>query len=453
MRRALTLVVANLLLCGVLLEGAALVVFYYQHGWLFYVDPYRPTYTAPAAGGAAGGERSGEPGGDALTSIGLHPYFGPTHRPGIPFDVPPALRATPRPPTPTNNFGFVSPVDYPIARRDARQFFVGIFGGSVATWFCEVGATTLLDDLRAAPSLRGRELVPVCLSHEGYKQPQQLLILSYFLSLGQPLDLVVNIDGFNEVALGAINDAKGWASSMPSAMHLEPLQAVIDQSTLTPEKVERLAAITRDRQQLVRLARRANRTRSAALEFFYARWFERVSARYQAEQAAFDAAPAAPSSASVLHVTPRLAPRTADGPFADMAANWASASLTMRDLLTARGIPYLHVLQPNQYFSKRRFTDEERRVALSEQSPFKPGAEQGYPFLVRQFETGMLTGVPGEVNGVALFDEGPAGAVYMDNCCHLTLEGNTALAHAISRAALALPGGLVRAGQGAAARH
>ena len=41
--------------------------------------------------------------------------------------------------------------------------------------------------------LDGREPVPLCFSHEGYKQPQQLLVLSYFLSLGQPFDLVINM--------------------------------------------------------------------------------------------------------------------------------------------------------------------------------------------------------------------------------------------------------------------
>ena len=62
--------------------------------------------------------------------------------------------------------------------------------------------------------------MPLCLSHEGYKQPQQLLVPTYFLSIGQVFDLVVNIDGFNEVALSSVNHQRGLDISMPSAMHL-----------------------------------------------------------------------------------------------------------------------------------------------------------------------------------------------------------------------------------------
>ena len=56
----------------------------YQHGWLFYLDPYRPAIALIE-----------EAPGQGLTAVGLHPYFGPTHRPGIPFDLPPELRGVP----------------------------------------------------------------------------------------------------------------------------------------------------------------------------------------------------------------------------------------------------------------------------------------------------------------------------------------------------------------------
>ncbi len=35
----------------------------------------------------------------------------------------------------------------------------------------------------------------------GYKQPQQLLALTYFLSLGAEYDLIINLDGYNEIVL------------------------------------------------------------------------------------------------------------------------------------------------------------------------------------------------------------------------------------------------------------
>jgi hypothetical protein len=40
-----------------------------------------------------------------------------------------------------------------------------------------------------------------------YKQPQQLITLSYLLSLGAKFDYIINIDGFNEVTLPIIENS------------------------------------------------------------------------------------------------------------------------------------------------------------------------------------------------------------------------------------------------------
>ena len=83
------------------------------------------------------------------------------------------------------------------------------------------------------------------MAHEGYKQPQQALVLAYFLSIGQPFDLVINIDGLNEVALSPLNNQQNLDISMPSASHFIPLINLIDKGSLTPQRLESLAAIAR----------------------------------------------------------------------------------------------------------------------------------------------------------------------------------------------------------------
>ncbi|HVZ24254.1 MAG TPA: hypothetical protein VG871_24445, partial [Vicinamibacterales bacterium] len=123
--RALALLAINVVVFCILAEAVGLAVFEYQHGWVFYLDPYRPTYP-PITSETTGG----------LTDVGLHPYFGPTHRPGIPVIPAENLRdpeAKGEPPESTNNFGFTSRYQYPVPRGD-RQFLVGIFGGSVGAW-------------------------------------------------------------------------------------------------------------------------------------------------------------------------------------------------------------------------------------------------------------------------------------------------------------------------------
>ena len=38
----------------------------------------------------------------------------------------------------------------------------------------------------------------------GYHQPQQVILLSYLLAQGGEFDVFVNIDGFNEIAVGPV---------------------------------------------------------------------------------------------------------------------------------------------------------------------------------------------------------------------------------------------------------
>ncbi len=429
--RVLTRLVAGLLLLVVFAEAAALTVTYFETGWLFYTNPHRVPRPIPAQAEHR-----------ALTGDALHPYFGPTHRPGLSFDVPEDLRpraAGQPPPTParTNNFGFVSTTDYPIRRTTGWQFFVGIFGGSVALWFCQVGADRLFDQLRKSPALAGREIVPVCLAHEGYKQPQQLLVLSYFPSLGQPFDLVINLDGFNEVALGALNDQRGNDFTMPSVQHLDPMVELIDASSLTPEKAEALGDISRLQRRLAVWARRSNAARSAAVHFVSGRISALLERQQRDAVTRFGSLPSNAGATSIVRVTPKTEARSGDALFSAIARQWADASATMQELLAARGVPYIHVLQPNQYASGRTFPDAERAIAFIGASPFKPGAMQGYPHLLSDASLKTLRDRHVRfVDATKAFD-GTAGQVYWDNCCHYTRLGNQIMADVIAGAVLA----------------
>jgi len=132
--------------------------------------------------------------------------------------------------------------------------------------------------------------------------------------------------------------------------------------------------------------------------------------------------------------SPKLRTREGAALWQDIARGWQQSSLLMQQMLATRGARYVHVLQPNQYFTTRPFAAGEAGVALLAESPFKPGAEQGYPELERVAASGALAkaGVT-FVDGVHLFDAERA-AVYIDNCCHYTRRGYEILADAIARA-------------------
>jgi hypothetical protein len=234
-------------------------------------------------------------------------------------------------------------------------------------------------------------------------------------------------------ALGALNDRSGIDVSMPSATHLQPLVNLIDQATLTPEKIESLAAISADKRRLNAVAERLNGNRLASVNLVLEQYHRVVSRRLVAEQFRFATLPSNPPEASVAYVTPRTRERDGRQLYEDIAAMWAAGSVLMHDALAARGARYVHVLQPNQYVTSRRFTDAEARVALNPASPFREAAA-GYPVLLRTAAAGALASRRVRfIDGTRLFDREPA-AVYSDDCCHYTIRGNEVLADAIAAA-------------------
>src|SRR5207237_3069481 len=76
---------------------------------------------------------------------------------------------------------------------------IAFVGGSFAVGFAEHGAPRLLARLSELPAYRGKKLVPLNLAAGGYKEPQQLMSIVYLLALGGEIDLLVNLDGFNEI--------------------------------------------------------------------------------------------------------------------------------------------------------------------------------------------------------------------------------------------------------------
>ena len=404
-------------------ELLGLAAYYIDAGALFYVHrkTYSPLLPAPS---------------DRLVlAEAVHPYFGFTHRPGTPFDIPELLRSGGAPARlTTNNFGFVAPVDYPFHKTHPNQFAIGLFGGSVGVWFCQFGAPRLVEHLKQSPSFRDRDIVPLCFSHEGYKQPQEAIVLAYFLALGQPFDLVVNIDGFNDVALASLNNARGLEISMPSVQHLDPLISAVNQSALTPDKLDTLAAIFRDRRRLIALQETIARNRVASINVVLDVYYSRLRDRYVRELGRFSTLPANPIDNAFVQTAPPTRVRDGEAVFADIATVWAQSSIEMHELLAARNVPYYHFLQPNQYYGARRFTDAERTTARNDASPYKRSVEKGYPALIMAAATLRQRGVRFFDTTRALDRE--AAPMYIDDCCHYTVAGNRALADAVGAAIL-----------------
>lgn len=117
--------------------------------------------------------------------------------------------------------------------------------------------------------------------------------------------------------------------------------------------------------------------------------------------------------------------------YRDLVALWSESSLQIHRLAKANEIQYFHFLQPNQYVpGSKPMGGREAALALSDRSPYREGAERGYPLLIRGGRALRDAGVAfGDLTGVFREVEAP---VYRDSCCHVNELGDQILAGAIA---------------------
>src|SRR5262245_12045121 len=123
--------------------------------------------------------------------------------------------------------------DFPVVERAADEFIVGIFGGSVAG---AVAFAAQQDDLlqrllQHHPGYAAKQIRVLNFAIGAHKQPQQLQILAYYLSIGQKFDAVVTIDGFNEVRVGSENAEAGVSVDFPGTTWRLLMQHIDEQAT------------------------------------------------------------------------------------------------------------------------------------------------------------------------------------------------------------------------------
>lgn len=359
-----------------------------------------------------------EEGTSLMTDMRLHPFFGWARKSGDVF----------------NNHGFLTSYDYPFVKQNENQFIVGVFGGSVARIFSDQGKERLIQKLKQNPALANREIIILVFASGGYKQPQQLLILNYYLTIGQEFDLILNIDGFNEVALSHINAQNGLDISMPSFHLLNPLIGLVDHRTLTQDKIKLMAQLERNKTIANNFAEKMSYTSLASTYFVYKQLYKIFFDRYSHDRIALQQLETDVPQESMIFVHKAKEQIAGSALFEQIVLQWMRASVMMNNLSQSRQIPYIHILQPNQYYSKKEFDVEEAAVAFSDDQSYRAGAEQGYPVLVAYGEKLKQKGVH-FYDAVGIFDD-RTERLYVDDCCHFNQLGNEILADFVAEAIL-----------------
>lgn len=112
--------------------------------------------------------------------------------------------------------------------------------------------------------------------------------------------------------------------------------------------------------------------------------------------------------------------------FTAIADQWAYSSVLMSKIAQSNNVRYIHIIQPNQHYSRHRF-DDEKAVAfkIAEDNAFVVGARRGYPALNAMSK--MMRGGLNVYSAIDIFDN-IAEHVYADECCHYNARGESLLA-------------------------
>ena len=399
----------NLVLLLVFLELGSLGWYFLKHKQIFYTREKREDKSA------LGVNLEGVRLNQSIVER-FHPFFGFIQNPSPDF----------RPGFKINNYGFISPYDYPFKKFKKNQFVIGIFGGSVASDFSifQVQNKILPQYLKQVPGLQDKEFVILSFATGGYKQPQQLLILNYFLALGQELDLVVNIDGFNEVALSNLNNKNQINLAMPSIQHISPLTSLANNS-LSIEAMQATIRIKENKTRINEGLESLQHCSLAACDALTSVYVQNLVNNYRKDVIAFEkerSKKQQDEEGSVIFINKNKSILEDSAAFEQMAWNWAKSSIFMHKILSASNVPYFQVLQPNQYYqTKRVFGEAEKRIAFNKETPYAKAVELGYPAILGKFPNLQKNNI-NILNGVKVFDK-TKDAVYVDSCCHYNQAG------------------------------
>lgn len=415
--------VVNVFVIAVLVECLSVSYFFFANDVFYYTQ----TLESPAEHTT----KTNISADRTATQLVIHPVLGVSQRPGIAvnekvstkrlkgliddknLDEVASLTA--------NNLGFFSAYDYPYSTKD-NDYVVGVFGGSVAQWFAlqarEYFVYLLKDEF---PALADKDIVILNMAQGGYKQPQQLILLNYLLALGQNFDLIVNIDGFNEVALAKNNQNKNVHEGFPSAYALLSLVELSDSQSISQEQFLLLARSLTLKNKLKNLEIDIQKSSFSSAALFRTLYSYYIDHQYQQVAYELNYLQTNRNEESIIYIQP--ADSHTGRPNLML---WQRSVAQMQALSRQLDISFLSILQANQYYTNHIFSEKEALIALSPRSPYRQVISSNYPDLELLVGEMKEQGIHIE-SAVSIFDQ-EARAVYVDSCCHYNPLGNEILA-------------------------
>ena len=310
----------------------------------------------------------------------------------------------------------------PPTQRREDTVVIALLGGSVAKDLKPYLQRAL--NRSFAANRRPRQPALLGLAMAGQKQPQQALIVANALLLGGEFDLIINLDGHNEITGSALLEREDDTFPFFHYYWNNQVNLTAEETLLAGE----IRGLRREQARLRTIAARSPLRRSAVFGIIH-RWRQEsnVAALIQRNRALA----AAESAYTLEKHGPRPWPAAA-ALLPEVARLWYRSSLALHRLAALAGADYYHFLQPSQYVpDSKPLTPAELVRAYQPTGRHAPFIGPGYP-LLQGYNRALQS------RGVNYFDLTRIFAdnretLYRDDCCHLNDRGNELLAAAIVR--------------------
>ncbi|MFT4543262.1 MAG: hypothetical protein ACI835_005731 [Planctomycetota bacterium] len=226
----------------------------------------------------------------------------------------------------------------------AKTFRVMVTGGSVALLFRRRGAKVLAEELMSRGLTGGREIEFLHYARAAFKQPQQVNQLTYLLAMGIDADLVINIDGYNELAIGQKNVT---VNTHPIYPGIRFWGHVSGGGSTDPEVLDRITSIwmrQRGAQEVLERYSEGLASYSSLVGEMHVRKLRQLREEWLEAQQQYT------QFIATYDETEAQRGPAFDGSFDEvlefLGRSWAECSVSMHAMCHERGIDYLHVLQP-----------------------------------------------------------------------------------------------------------
>ncbi len=369
------------------IEGMARIAYYAAYGQGYGSGPPElPTSLSPS------NDRAADP------WQRRHPFYG--HTRSSPYH---ALNAMP-----------------PQQRRE-ELVVIGLLGGSVAEQV-QPALQRALNRWFAA-NRQPRQPVVLALANNGVKQPQQAIIVANALLLGGEFDIIINLDGLNEIARSAgSNPQTGIFPVFPAFW-----KNLVGRTTEVERLAGKIGVLRREQARLAAAGETAPLRRSAVFG---------IVNRYRQERIARQIVllnhelAATRSAYGLERYGPRIWPEGEEELLPETARGWYRGSVALARLAELAGADYYHFLQPNQYVpDSKPLSAAELASAYAPNKHYKSFIERGYP-LLQQFSQDLPSPGVHYFDLTGIFAAHPE-TLYTDTCCHLNTRGNELLAAAM----------------------